>query len=126
MFCPLFGKRRRGAVTSAALKRLGARLSDAARLLEIHAECTGEDRGRRHGYDALNRSAVILAVAAWEGYVEDRLEGAAAVISRRLKKADDLPANVRDAMLAAMHDEKGWAKLNPATMQGIWSLAGAG
>ena len=111
---------------SIALRRLDSRLSDADRLLEIHAECTGPERGRRRGYDALNRSAVILAVAAWEGFVEDRLEGAAAIISRRLKGPSDLPGNVRDAMLAAMYEEQGWSRLGNETKAGIWSLAGRG
>ncbi len=111
---------------TAALTRLQSRLVDARRLVEIHEECTGQNRGRRVGYDALNRSAIILAVAAWEGFVEDLLKTAAAQISRHAKGPSALPDNVRDAMIAYMYETHGWSKLNPTTKDTIWMLTGRG
>lgn len=109
-----------------ALTRLQSRLGDAKRLVEIHEECTGQNRGRRVGYDALNRSAIILAVAAWEGFVEDLLKTAVVQISRHAKGPSALPDNVREAMIAHMYETHGWGKLNTTTKETIWALTGRG
>ncbi len=111
---------------TAALTRLQSRLGDAKRLVEIHEECTGQNRGRRVGYDALNRSAIILAVAAWEGFVEDLLKTAVAQISRHAKGPSALSENVREAMIAYMYETHGWGKLNTTTKETIWALTGRG
>ncbi len=111
---------------SVTINRLRARLNDARRLVEIHGECTGPGRGRRHGYDALNRSAIILSVAAWEGFVEDLLSAAVASIARNASGPSRLPQNVRDAMIASLHQQGGWGTLNEKTKNGIWALAGRG
>jgi hypothetical protein len=113
-------------MASTALQRLSTRLGDAKRLIEIHGECTGNQRGRRHGYDALNRSAVILTVAAWEGYCEDLGTLIAVHITRRLRAAHDLPQNVRETMIAHMYEKHGWSKLNADTKTSIWGLTGQG
>jgi RiboL-PSP-HEPN len=109
-----------------AIVRLRARLSDAARLIEIHEECTGNAAGRRRGYDALNRSTTLLAVAAWESFVEALLEDAVGRIARHLEGPTELPANVRDAMVAYLYEAEGWSKLNNGTKTSIWKLAGRG
>ena len=113
-------------MASSALKRLQDRLVDTKRLIEIHTECTGSQPGRRHGYDALNRSAVILAVAAWEGYCEDIAQVAVGHVARRLRSSADLPSNVQDAMLAYLYESQGWSKLNSGTKSTIWGLADQG
>lgn len=106
--------------------RLRMRMADARRLIEIHEECTGIDPGRRRGYDALNRSTIILAVAAWEGFTEDLLEGAVAHLARRGRGPSVLPTNVCDAMIAHMYTKHGWDKLNAVTKSSVWSLTGRG
>ena len=111
---------------SAALSRLENRLTDADRLIEIHTEVTGAQPGRRRGYDALNRSSVLLAVAAWEGYCEEAAVNAAAHVARRVNSAADLPSSVRDAMVAHMYEHQKWSSLNNSTKSGIWSLADSG
>lgn len=111
---------------TAALTRLQSRLEDAQRLVEIHGECTGQNRGRRVGYDALNRSAIILAMAAWEGFVEDLLKTAVAQISRHANGPSALSENVREAMIAYMYETHGWGKLNTTTKETIWALTGRG
>ncbi len=111
---------------SNAILRLRHRLTDARRLIEIHEECTGNARGRRHGYDALNRSAVILAVAAWEGFSEESLERAVAQIARQAKGPEVLPERVWQAMLAHLHEKHAWGKLSDKTKSSIWRLTGNG
>lgn len=111
---------------SAAIDRLESRMQDAVRLLEIHTEVTGPGRGRRHNYDALSRSAVILAVAAWEGFSEDLVIHSAAYIVRRLASSAVLPTNVRDNMLLYLHDKNDWSKINRTTKETIWGLTGEG
>jgi hypothetical protein len=46
-------------------------LDDVARLLQIHAQLTGDKRGRRFDVDVLNKSGIVLTVACWEAFVED-------------------------------------------------------
>lgn len=108
------------------LQTLEIRLADAERLIEIHEETTGLQAGRRFNFDALNRSAVILSVAAWEGFVEDLLKHGAKFFAQRLEGPSALPENVRDAMIAQMHADGGWAKLTEKSKRGIWSLSGSG
>lgn len=109
-----------------AFKRLHGRLADGRRLIEIHAECTGAEAGRRRGYDALNRSAVILAVAAWEGYSEDLLQYAVARVVRHMKSPNQLPQTVREAMIAHLHDTENWSKLTSSSKASLWGLTGEG
>lgn len=109
-----------------AFSRLHARLADGTRLVEIHEECTGAAAGRRRGYDALNRSAIILAVAAWEGYTEDLLEAAVGRVVRYMKAPSQLPQSVREAMIAHLHEAEGWTKLTSSSKASIWGLTGDG
>jgi hypothetical protein len=51
-------------------------LVDVGRLLEIHAQLTGDKRGRRFDVDVLNKSGVVLTVACWEAFVEDAAKAA--------------------------------------------------
>lgn len=44
--------------TSTAIERLVENMGDVQRLLVIHEELTGEDRGRRTGVEVLNKSGV--------------------------------------------------------------------
>ena len=111
---------------SSALKQLTERLKDARRLVEIHEECTGRKRGRRHGYDALNRSAVVLSVAAWEGFIEDLFVDAVEFIAKHVKGPKKIPENVRVAMIAHLYQVGGWSSLNSTTSRAIWSLTGTG
>jgi len=109
-----------------AFQRLHARLADGKRLIEIHEECTGAAAGRRRGYDAPNRSAVILAVAAWEGYSEDLLEASVGRVLRYMASPSQLPQGVREAMVAHLHEAENWSKLTAASKTSIWGLTGDG
>jgi hypothetical protein len=109
-----------------ALEALKSRIEDAQRLITIHEESTGIAPGRRYDYDALNRSAVILSVAAWEGFVEDLLKYAVRRMATRLESAGDLPMSVRDVMLVKIHADHDWKTPNTGVKNALWSLAGSG
>lgn len=107
---------------SKPLIRLEKRLADARRLVEIHEEATGPDPGRRHNYDVLNRSAVVLAVAAWESFIEDLAAANARFLARRLFNANAMPDHVRDGMLFWMHAEHKLHTLNRTSKDALWRL----
>lgn len=109
-----------------SLEQLDLRLADARRLIEIHGELTGEERGRRHNYDALNRSAVMLSVAAWENFCEDLARRNAASLARRLKTSGDLPASIREPLIQWVYDTNGMSTLNGDTRRAMWALTGSG
>lgn len=109
-----------------ALDALRTRIEDAQRLITIHEESTGIAPGRRYDYDALNRSAVMLSVAAWEGFVEDLLKYAVRQMATKLETADDLPKSVREVMLVKIHSDHDWKTPNTAVKSAMWSLAGSG
>lgn len=72
-----------------------ARMSDVDRLIEIHKELGGEDVGRRHGVEVLNRSAIVLLTAIWEGYVEELAAEALEHLVSQLTDPSNLPKELR-------------------------------
>ncbi len=108
------------------LARLEARLADAQQLMAIHSTLTGDGRGRRYDVDALNRSAVILAVAAWEAFVEDLAFRNAASLARRFKKAEDFPEEIREPLLVSLLGSTDFKNPTPAAREAVWRLAGHG
>lgn len=108
------------------LKQLEMRLSDANRLISIHVEMTGDGPGRRYEVDVLNRSAVILAVAAWESFVEDLAIRNCSALARRLKKADDLPDAIRVPLLVWLFEQGKFSGPTKSAQDTMWSLAGHG
>lgn len=111
---------------SNSLQRLENRLGDADRLIQIHQECTGPDRGRRYGYDVLNRSAVVLSVAAWESFVEDLLSASVRKLSRRWRDAQEVPIGVKNALLFHVHEQHQMAKPSETTKAAIWRFTDQG
>lgn len=108
------------------IDRLNERLSDARRLLEIHEEATGAAAGRRRNVDVLNRSAMILAMAAWEGFCEEIVSVHATRISRKLKNKEDLPQSIRTPFMYWFHDKYDLDKLTNETKLRMWEIAGSG
>ncbi|WP_139381070.1 HEPN domain-containing protein [Pseudomonas ogarae] len=53
-----------------------ANISDVIRLIQIHRDLSGSERGRRVGMECLNKSAIVLILASWEAFVEDLAESA--------------------------------------------------
>jgi hypothetical protein len=75
-----------------ARANFGAARGHAITLLRIHDEKTGRGKGRpAEELEALKRSAVILAVTAWESFVEDTVTSQ---LEARLKAAKD-PAELQ-------------------------------
>lgn len=58
------------------LDNFKANIADVIRLIQIHRDVTGTERGRRIGVQCLNKSAIVLILASWEAFVEDLAESA--------------------------------------------------
>jgi len=97
---------------------LNANLVDVLKLETIHTELTGDKRGRRFDVDVLNRSGIVLAVAAWESLVEDV---AVAAFDQLLASAADpsvFPARVLALAGNPLREDKDERR--------VWALAGDG
>lgn len=57
--------------SNALSAHLAQLLMDATELGRIHAQLRTGQRGRQYGLASLNRAAVVIAVSAWEAYVEE-------------------------------------------------------
>ena len=58
-------------MSAAKTQTLEPLLQDAAEINKAHSNLRTGLRGRQWGLGGLNRSAIVLAVSAWEAYVED-------------------------------------------------------
>ncbi len=58
------------------IQNFRANLADVIRLIQIHRDLSGSERGRRVGVECLNKSAIVLILASWEAFVEDLAESA--------------------------------------------------
>jgi hypothetical protein len=72
---------------SQALVGLTSRLTDVDELMKAHAAVGGVEPGRRYDVEGLNRAAVLLLSAHFEGYVEDVMREALAALNPRLDPA---------------------------------------
>ncbi len=108
------------------LETLSVRLQDARRLLEIHEATTGAAAGRRRNVDVLNRSALLLTVAAWEGFCEDSISVSAARISRQLQNKDLLPESVIRPFMYWFYEDSQLRSVSDISKSNIWSIAGDG
>lgn len=66
--------------------------------MEIHAELGGTERGQRVGLEPLNRSAVVLLTAVWEGFVEDEAAQALERLVDAASRPDELPPRLQSAV----------------------------
>lgn len=106
---------------SEARKSFDANIKDIERLLELHSLVGGAKKGRRHGLEVLNKSAIVLTSAYWEAYCEDLAAEALEHIVKNAKSSDVLPEELRKQLAkeikAAQHGlevwklaDKGWKK----------------
>ena len=93
-------------------------MADAKRLLEIHADIGGSEKGRRWGIDVLNKSAVVFVASAWEAFVEDVATQAIDHIIANATDHEVVPLPVRKAAAKSMEEH-----LNELE---VWKLAGDG
>lgn len=80
---------------SAAAKTTAERMEDVDRLLQIHGALGGSDVGRRVGVEVLNRSAIVLLTAIWEGYVEELASETLDHLVRHMVDPARLPTDLR-------------------------------
>jgi hypothetical protein len=80
-------------------------LADVDRLMEIHAELGGTERGQRVGLEPLNRSAIVLLTAVWEGFVEDEAAQALERLVDASGSPDDLPPRLRSAVAKEIKED---------------------
>lgn len=69
---------------SHALSALTERLTDVDQLMAAHATVGGSDRGRRFNVEGLNRAAILMLSAHFEGYLEDVMAEALAALNQQL------------------------------------------
>lgn len=72
------------AVPSLAFGNLGSRLEDVDQLMAAHAEMGGAERGRRFNVEGLNRAAIVMLCAHFEGYLEEVLSEAVQALDSKL------------------------------------------
>ncbi|WP_336341667.1 HEPN domain-containing protein [Pseudomonas atacamensis] len=71
-----------------------ANIADVIRLIQIHRDLSGSERGRRIGMECLNKSAIVLILASWEAFVEDLAESAFDCILDNATVHTTFPAHV--------------------------------
>ncbi len=68
---------------------------DISRLLEIHSGIGGDAKGRRYRLEVLNKSAIVLITAFWEGYCEDLAAEALKHIVDYAQDSSSLPGELK-------------------------------
>lgn len=74
---------------------LDKNLKDVENLLVLHAAAGGTGPGRRHGLEALNKSAIVLLTSFWEAYCEDIAAEGLECIVTNASDADALPKEIK-------------------------------
>lgn len=87
-------------------------------LIALHEEKTGRERGRRHGVEVLNKSAIVLLMACWEAFVEDTASAAFEFVLERTTDANNLPKAVGRKVAVWVKEDKNELR--------VWDLAGNG
>jgi hypothetical protein len=93
-------------------------LGDVDRLLEIHTQLTGDERGRRFGVAVLNRSAIVLTTACWEAFIEDLAEAAFDFVLANALEWSAIPSKVRVSASRSLRHHVDESR--------VWDLAGLG
>ena len=100
------------------IARMIENMDDVNRLLNIHVKLTGDERGRRHGVEVLNKSALVLITACWEAVVEDIASEAFDFMLNNASSHDVIPARVRTLASKALKESCNDSE--------VWKLAGDG
>jgi hypothetical protein len=103
---------------SVARKKFDENCGDVRRLLEIHGDIAGDAPGRKYGVEVLNKSAVVLITAFWEGYCEDIAAEGLAHLVAECQDASSLPKELKKRVAAELSGNK--------DELAIWTLAGDG
>lgn len=105
-------------IYSKARKTFNDNAADIERLLEIHNDLGGRQRGRRRKLEVFNKSAIVLITSFWEAYCEDRASEALYYIIHKAISADSLPKELRKEVAKELDKD------NDETA--MWKLAGEG
>lgn len=102
---------------SQARKSFDENLGDIDRLLALHEDKGGTEKGRRYGLEVLNKSAVVLICSYWEAYCEDIASEALAHLIKHAKSPDQLPKILRQVLATELK--------NDSNQLAVWRLAGS-
>lgn len=91
---------------------------DIERLLEIHGDLGGDERGRRHRLEVLNKSAVVLITAFWEAFCEDLAAEALTHLINNVPSAASLPLELKKRIAKEIKAE--------ANEIAVWDIADTG
>ncbi len=100
------------------IENMSANVKEVTRLMDIHAQLTGRERGRRYDVEILNKSSIVLITACWEALVEDLASDGFDFMLKHAEDSAVFPAKVRalaSRKLKAADDETK-----------IWDLSGEG
>lgn len=103
---------------SRARKAFDENIEDVERLLKIHGEIGGEEKGRRYGLEVLNKSGIVLITAIWEAYCEDLAAEALEHLVTNVSSAAHLPKELKKKIVSDIKSDK-----NELAM---WDLADTG
>ena len=99
-------------MASAARGAFDKNVKDIERLLALHEQIGGKQRGRRYGLEVLNKSAIVLITSFWESYCEDIAAEALAHVVKHAKSADALPKELKKMIAKELkqdlHDLASW------------------
>jgi hypothetical protein len=76
------------------------------RLLSIHSAVGGSRPGRRYRLEILNKSAIVLACAFWEAFVEDLTADALLHLAKHADNAGVVPNELRKSILKDLQARK--------------------
>jgi RiboL-PSP-HEPN len=93
-------------------------VKDVERLIELHEEFSGTERGRRVGVEVLNKAAVVFMCAGWEAYVEDLADEVVQHYVNHLSETAQLPVDLRKTVARELEAQ--------SSKVAVWKLAGDG
>ncbi|MFG1287921.1 MAE_28990/MAE_18760 family HEPN-like nuclease [Xanthobacter versatilis] len=85
---------------------LSDNLKDIDQLMLFHSSQGGSTRGRRHGLEVLNKSAIVLITSFWEAYCEDIADEALNHIVNNVASADKLPKELKKKVAKEIKESK--------------------
>jgi hypothetical protein len=105
-------------MTSKSMQKFKDNSADVAKLIEFHGLIAGKTRGRKHGVQVLNKSAIVLILAFWEAFIEDLAGEAVALLVLNVEGPVNLPTRLKAYIGTKVVQDKSPLR--------CWSLASQG
>lgn len=105
-------------MASKARRAFDQNARDIERLLEIHRDLGGDERGRRFRLEVLNKSAIVLITSFWEAYCEDLAAEALEHIVTHAKSAGSLSKEIKKIVAKELTDAP--------NQLAVWDLSDSG